>query len=179
MPPTQIHDQQDRLDRRAERRPPHHSSRRRYRDRDRDREREARASERRSRGSNPTPPHQTQTQTHQAQTHTQAQVPAQGQGQGQSRVLPPLRLIPDLRLPAPPPPLRPLRPLQVVSSGSGGGGVDVLDEIARMLHTSRRPLVRIGTDPGGAGSGGFWAPQRRENDVLDDICSMIQMSRGL
>ena len=78
----------------------------------------------------------------------------------------PLRLIPELRLPPPPPPGR-LTPLQIAPTT---GGLDVLDEIARMLHTSRRPLVRVNESD--------LVRPRRENDVLDDICFMIRTQRA-
>ncbi|RPD52808.1 hypothetical protein L227DRAFT_581910 [Lentinus tigrinus ALCF2SS1-6] len=155
---AQVQEQQDRIDRRGDHHPPQHpghSGRRRHRDRDRDRDRDHR--ERRSRPSNPTPP--------QPQPHPRRVQYPSSHTQSQGRVFPPLRIIPDIRLPPPPPPMRPLRPLQVSS-----GGVDVLEEMSRMLHYSRRPLIRTGVDSR--------TGPRRENDVLDDIAFMIQMSNG-
>ncbi|KAI0644480.1 hypothetical protein C8Q79DRAFT_775077 [Trametes meyenii] len=83
----------------------------------------------------------------------------------------PVALTPLPFLPPPPAPLSPLRPLQV----SSGGGMDVFEEIGKMLVTARRPLLRV---DGGAQNEG-WVPlgRPRENDVLDDICRMIVMSR--
>ena len=115
-------EQQDRLDRRAQRHlhGHHHSLRRR---------------QRRPRVSNPTPP-------------------GSSQGAGLARTF-------DPRLPFPP--MRPPRPLQLTT-----GGVDVLEEIGRMLITSRRSPVRAVANAGGpAVQGG------RGDDVLEDIYLMI------
>ncbi|KAI8993822.1 hypothetical protein BD414DRAFT_534920 [Trametes punicea] len=91
---------------------------------------------------------------------------------GVTQVAPGTVLAPLRPLPPPPPPLPRLRPLREASADSP----DVLDEIVKMLSTSRGPLLRMGL----SGDEGGWVPLRppRQNDVLDDIYTMIVWSRG-
>ncbi|KAI0779907.1 hypothetical protein C8Q74DRAFT_1261848 [Fomes fomentarius] len=141
-------EQQARIDRRGNRHP---SGRRRHRERERERDR-------RSRASNPTTP-----------LHATQVLPPQGQSPAtQARRL---TVFPQSGLSLPPPRLRPLRLLQTM--GPTMGGLDVLDEITRMLQSSRGSLIRSVADIGDHRYGSMRLG--REDDVLDDISLMIQM----
>ncbi|KAI0704098.1 hypothetical protein C8Q76DRAFT_801855 [Earliella scabrosa] len=158
-PIAPVQDQQTWLDRRGHRHRPQpvHASRRRDRDRDRDRERD-----RRTRVLNPTPPNPAPPSTLPPSPQAHVQRPAfhtRIYGSGTGPTLRPLRLIPELRLPLPPPGER----LQVTPTT---GGADVLEEIAGMLHSSRSPPVRVEQCDS--------VRRSREDDVLEEICSMIQ-----
>lgn len=79
-------------------------------------------------------------------------------------------MFPQSGLPPPPPPLRPLRLLQTM--GPTMGGLDVLDEITRMLQSSRGSLIRSVADIRDHRHGSMRL--RQEDDVLDDISLMIR-----
>ncbi|KAI0666616.1 hypothetical protein C8Q78DRAFT_1082884 [Trametes maxima] len=78
-----------------------------------------------------------------------------------------------------PPPSHSPSPLRPLQASAGQNNMDVLQEIARMLVATRRPLLRTAEGAGAGAEGDGWIAlgPPRGNDVLDSICRMIVMER--